>query len=418
MTRCSLGLGRASWLLALVPALVACSDADVDGVGEEAMASDEAAIVGGSIDNGDPAVVALTVQGQAFCTGTLVTPTVVVSAAHCIHPDIGVSPPTAISVYFGTGTSGGTLIPVVEGQYHPSWSLNGGNGDNDISVLRLAQAAPTTPIPMMTGSLTQSFVGQTVRMIGFGITQAGGQDSGIKRQTTIVVGELYPKQWAFPENGTGTCNGDSGGTALANFGQGEVLVGIHTLSDCTNYGVDERIDVHRTSFIDPFIGNEPQPTCAADGLCAANCGEPDPDCPCAADGFCTAACPNVASDPDCDPACAQNGVCVEVGCPVPDPDCGPNCVADGLCDPGCAFGEDPDCQDPCAGGACGGGNGVDGYTAGTDSEDDNKNYGDTIVGSGCGVAGGGPSRGAAPLVTWLLVAVAWLRRRRSVASGD
>ena len=67
---------RAATLAAL--ALVGCA---LDPVDSPALGRDELAIVDGEADTADPAVVALTTGGQQFCTGTLVSPRVVVTAA-------------------------------------------------------------------------------------------------------------------------------------------------------------------------------------------------------------------------------------------------------------------------------------------------------------------------------------------------
>src|SRR5690242_2690234 len=42
-------------------------------------------IVGGTIDNGDPAVPAIYIGG-GLCTGTLISPHVILTAGHCISP--------------------------------------------------------------------------------------------------------------------------------------------------------------------------------------------------------------------------------------------------------------------------------------------------------------------------------------------
>lgn len=352
-------------------------------------------IVNGQLDAGHPGVVALTIQGQQFCTGTLVTPTVVVSAAHCIHPSTGVSPGTLAQIFFGSVVGqDGVFIDVIEAEYKPDWSLDDPDADDDVAVLRLASPAPVTPIPMADVPPP----GSTLTLVGFGITSAGGTGSGVKRVAQANIDQIGGKIFSMLVDPSGTCSGDSGGTALFVENGVEKFVGIHTRSDCESFMLDERVDAHLDSFIQPFI--DKGGSCEADGACASGCAAPDPDCPCAGDGFCTAACSQVASDPDCDPACAEDGVCAS-DCPVPDPDC-PVCVADGECVDACPA--DPDCST-----GAGGNGGIGGAGGADDTEDDDNDV--TVIDSGCGCAveGAEPAAGAP---TWLL-ALALLFRRRS-----
>ena len=362
------------------------------------LSSSRQPIVNGQLDAGHPGVVALTIQGQQFCTGTLVTPTVVVSAAHCIHPSTGVSPGTLAQIFFGSVVGqDGVFVDVIEAEYKPDWSLDDPDADDDVAVLRLASPAPVAPIPMAAVPPP----GSTLTLVGFGITSAGGTGSGVKRVAQANIDQIGGKIFSMLVDPSGTCSGDSGGTALFVENGVEKFVGIHTRSDCESFMLDERVDAHLDSFIQPFI--DKAGSCEADGACASGCDAPDPDCPCADDGFCTAACSNVASDPDCDPACAGDGVCAP-DCPAPDPDC-PVCVADGECVDACPA--DPDCST----GAGGSGGAAD---PGGGEEDEEGDAGLIDSGCGCALEAQEPV-GRFP--AWLLALGLMLRRRSGSSSS-
>jgi MYXO-CTERM domain-containing protein len=375
----------------LFVAVSSCAE-ETTALDEEVLASAQP-IVNGQVDTGHPATVALTVQGYAFCSGTLVTPTVVVTAAHCITPEIGSPSWEQVEVFFGTSVfEGGTFIALEDGLAHPGFDASLEDPDDDIAVLRLESPAPVAPVAM--ADLPPA--GTPLTLVGFGITQNGANDGGTKRVATAAILQRYGKFFSMELTRSGTCSGDSGGTALWDDGGVEKLVGVHTRSDCESFMLNESVDSHLEDFVQPFI--DAGASCGGDGACASGCASPDPDCPCAADGLCTSACADVASDPDCDPLCASEGTCVQ-GCPLPDADC-PLCVGDGECVPDCDA--DPDCEVAEGGGGVGSGGG--------DPDDAESDDGCTYA-----ARGGSPPSGAWAAVALVMLAGARRRALRSPA---
>ena len=317
--------------LALVMAASVVGCGPDDDVLAPPVGSEQDAIVNGQPDDGHPAVVGLVAQGQIYCSATLITPTVVLTAAHCLPPNI----PTAftnIQVFFGSSAvNGGQLRQVADGWTNPAW--NDQAIYEDIGMLRLSDTAPTAPIPLNTTALS---AGQSTTLVGFGVTTASGSNSGVKRVGTATIDQLDAQVIAMVAAPSSTCYGDSGGTTLIDVDGTEHIAGVHSRADCAGSSIDMRVDAYLDD-IQAFAGASAD--CGADGLCAQSCAAPDPDCPCAGDGFCTTACPDSSNDPDCDPDCGENGVCA-MNCAQPDVDC--DCSENGQCNGLCGS-EDPDC---------------------------------------------------------------------------
>lgn len=321
----------------------------------------------------DPAVVALTYFGSSFCSGTLIAPRVVLTAAHCLPPNGGDF--NQITVFFGSDTSGaGGFVSVVDSWRNPFWNDN--SLYYDIGLLRLGEDAPVEPMAWHDEGDAYD-LGDPVRIVGFGIIGESQGGGGLKRRGTAIVDELDPHVMTLTGSPSGTCSGDSGGATIVDLAGVDTLVGVHSRADCVGISIEMRTVKYATD-IDEFVGH---PACAENGQCALNCPFPDPDCPCANDGFCTDLCEDLSSDPDCPEQCVEDGFCdgtceADPDCPciadgscqpscVADPDCGcgadgfcakscsdpdpdcpeelPSCTADGRCDPSCAT--DPDCED-------------------------------------------------------------------------
>lgn len=231
-------------MLAVTTALAGCAPADEPGLDSDLDTKTDA-IVGGSAFSGVPAVGALASGGSPFCTGTLITPTRVVTAAHCVA---GTS---ASQITFITGPSASqvqTRTRVVRAVPHPGY--NSRALTNDIAYLDLAsQPAGVQPIGVLpANSMTSSWVGRELLHVGYGVSDGRTQSgSGIKRAVNIPITQVSSTQFRYGAAGRNTCNGDSGGPALHRDASGAYLVaGVTSYGDayCTQYGVDTRVDAY------------------------------------------------------------------------------------------------------------------------------------------------------------------------------
>ncbi len=276
-------------------------------------------LIGGTLDTGDPAVVALKRGGasSAFCTGTLVSPTVVLTAAHCI--DMAGADPNIIA-FFGSDIAGeGRGVSVTRKHQNINW--DGNVGANDIGLLLLGSPQdPTLPVPMNISPLT-GHVGDDYRHVGFGVYDRDTQASDGKKRTgvTTITGTGGDVVLSGDSN-LSVCFGDSGGPGLITIDEVEYIAGIHSYTtgqNCNPPNGDTRVDLYVQDFIMPWI-QENDPACGMDYLCSTVGCTDDPDCtPCGADGTCTSDC--ALPDPDCPTSeigdiCQTDSQCKEGSC--------------------------------------------------------------------------------------------------------
>lgn len=329
---------RWSSILLLVLGLCGCGPSGDPSVEELEAAADyqahRSSIIGGAVSTGDPAVVAISVGARnQYCTGTLIAPMTVLTAAHCINA-YGTSYP--YYVLFGTYSWQPTRSVQVIAQYkHPNYNQS----THDIGVLRLAQPVlDVVPIGLSDAPITSSLIGKNVRHVGFGITNATNQiGGGTKRTVTTPLRQYDPFVIESGGDGKQTCSGDSGGPALmvTPGSSQERLAGVVSYGDetCVMYGVDSRVDIDLAWIKNTFAAWE-APTCAQDGKCVEGCAPVDQDCVCATDGVCNVECQELLNDADCPRDCIANGVCSAQACPEPDVDCTPlggSCGSDDVC---------------------------------------------------------------------------------------
>lgn len=232
------------------------------------MAKGSSPIIGGTVDSGHPKVVLLYNRVQGYlCTGTVIGPSVVLTAGHCTWNEAGSTEGTAseFDVFGGTDVVNAGYdwkLGVTQIHTNPNYNPTGfGVGDSGIVILD--DIAPTGSMAWASSDQGQISVGAPFTAVGFGITGAGTNTSGTKRTVALSVTALDANEFEFGSSTSNTCSGDSGGPAIMNLSGVDTVVGIVSYGDanCTQYGRDVRTDYAPTStFIQQYADVTVTPT--------------------------------------------------------------------------------------------------------------------------------------------------------------
>jgi hypothetical protein len=239
--------------LALVTVGAGCGG-DLTGEGYPDPQDENQRIVGGDLFSGLPAVGALLSYGYLQCTGTVVEPRKVITAAHCVE---GTSPSTLSFMFGPSVNSAQSVVQVTDAYAHPDWDSSA--LANDIGVVILAQDAPVTPMGVVT-AMDDTWEGTNLFFVGYGNTSSSG-GSGTKRAVWMPITDVEPTIFKYGGGGRNTCNGDSGGPAFYKDANGTFLVaGITSYGDmyCSYFGADTRVDAY-LDFLDLAGGSTPPP---------------------------------------------------------------------------------------------------------------------------------------------------------------
>lgn len=165
--------------------------------------------------------------GINFCSGTMLTSTDVLTAAHCF--------PNRNAIFAATVTSGDSIesgrdVAIAQILIHPGYVPLGNQSSTeafyDAAILRLAEPLAVPTLPILVSQDVQ--VGDEISIFGYGTDENGFFDGEQLQSGEMLVSDVTSThiQADYTGEGSDTCNGDSGGPAVLVGSGGTGIVGI------------------------------------------------------------------------------------------------------------------------------------------------------------------------------------------------
>jgi len=226
-------------LVSLLLALAACGNQSQNVAAALNQSSVDSGIIGGADVAASDSITETTVglifmvhMSQATCTGTLVAPNIVLTAAHCVIDS------RAGAVIFGTdikkAADANQYATITAVFPHPDYHEGPGKNSNDIALVKFKGKLPAgykvanllPDASLLTKNLQVTLAGYGVSVEGPNGKMSG---SGILRKVAVPLTDPNYSETEMlfgARDGAGACHGDSGGPAFATINGQTYVIGV------------------------------------------------------------------------------------------------------------------------------------------------------------------------------------------------
>jgi secreted trypsin-like serine protease len=207
------------------------------------LARPASAMVGGAAESADGvgrSVVTIVGSSGNFCSGALIAPRLILSAAHCVGPG------NSYKIVLYDAQRQPQLIDTVRVAAHPQFNMAGianHRASADVALLLLAAPLPGRIATQIGAPREPLVAGNPFGVAGIGVTRRGdGKTGGTVRAASLIAtgapGRLQIRLVDPATNnlreGLGACTGDSGGPAYEQQDGRTAIVGVVLWSTSAN----------------------------------------------------------------------------------------------------------------------------------------------------------------------------------------
>ncbi len=238
-------IGRVGTLALCAAALTGALSAGIADASPRAGKS----VIGGTVANVDQwSFAAAVLTPRTLCTGTVLSPTKILTAGHCVGNPLTMTVRTKSDYAY----SGGEALPVKSAVFAPGFNHT---FENDLAILTLAVPTTATPIQLATAAEDATYTqpGAPLSIAGFGNRNpilVGKPKIGLLTTASVSAKFCNAPTWVICDSGhrvgvafrrlgrkvkrrpvnRSVCSGDSGGPLVADTPQGPRLIGTAELS--------------------------------------------------------------------------------------------------------------------------------------------------------------------------------------------